>query len=433
MPIVPSTRARCRVRSGASCGPSPHVAPLRSAATSRPATRAGISASPTTAAGTGTARSASPSLGRSGSRIANPSCLDCPYFHVVFTLPEEIAAIAYQNKAIVYNLLFAATAETLCTIAADPKHLGAEIGFFAVLHTWGQNLMHHPHLHCVVPGGGLSADGQRWIACRSGFFLPVRVLSRFFRRRFLELLGQAFGRGELEFFSTLEPLREQKAFRRYLDPLREKEWVVYAKAPFAGPEQVLDYVGRYTHRVAISNNRLLDIEDGHVTFRWKRLSRWRRSQDHDPHGRGVHPPLPTARPAVRLSPHPLLRAPRQSSSAEEARAVPPPPGHEPRDAEGDRGGRADRLPRPLRGTHRRIPARMSRLSARPHGPHRAAPTLEGSGNRHPLSTHHDPPSPATTSSSQIGSHDSERSLLPLLPPYMPGHSSRQLPGITHGF
>jgi hypothetical protein len=195
--------------------------------------------------------------------------LDCPYFHVVFTLPEEIAAIAYQNKAVVYNLLFAATAETLCTIAADPKHLGAEIGFFAVLHTWGQNMMHHPHLHCVVPGGGISPDGQRWVACRSGFFLPVRVLSRFFRRRFLELLGQSFERGALEFFSTLEPLRERKAFQRYLEPLREKEWVVYAKAPFAGPEQVLDYVGRYTHRVAISNNRLLEIEDGHVTFRWK--------------------------------------------------------------------------------------------------------------------------------------------------------------------
>ena len=195
--------------------------------------------------------------------------LDCPYFHVVFTLPEEIASIAYQNKAVVYNLLFAATAETLRTIAADPRHLGAEIGFFAVLHTWGQNLMHHPHLHCVVPGGGLSPDGERWVACRPGFFLPVRVLSRFFRRRFLELLGQAFERGELEFFSALEALRERKAFYRYLDPLREKEWVVYAKAPFAGPEQVLDYVGRYTHRVAISNNRLLNIEDGHVTFQWK--------------------------------------------------------------------------------------------------------------------------------------------------------------------
>jgi Putative transposase/Transposase zinc-binding domain len=195
--------------------------------------------------------------------------LDTQYFHVVFTLPEEVAAIAYQNKAVVYNLLFAATAETLRTIAADPRHLGAEIGFFAVLHTWGQNLMHHPHLHCVVPGGGLSADGQRWTACRPGFFLPVRVLSRFFRRRFLELLLQAFDGGELEFFAALQALRERNTFQRYLEPLRDKEWVVYAKAPFAGPQQVLDYVGRYTHRVAISNNRLLDIEDGKVSFRWK--------------------------------------------------------------------------------------------------------------------------------------------------------------------
>ena len=195
--------------------------------------------------------------------------LDCPYFHVVFTLPEEIAAIAYQNKAVVYNLLFAATADTLRTIAADPQHLGAEIGFFAVLHTWGQNLMHHPHLHCVVPGGGLSADGEHWVACRPGFFLPVRVLSRFFRRRFLELIQQAFDRRELEFFSDLQPLADRQAFARYLDPLRKKEWIVYAKAPFAGPQQVLDYVGRYTHRVAISNNRLLDLEERQVSFRWK--------------------------------------------------------------------------------------------------------------------------------------------------------------------
>jgi putative transposase/transposase-like zinc-binding protein len=195
--------------------------------------------------------------------------LDCQYFHVVFTLPQEIAAIAYQNKAVVYNLLFAATAETLRTIGADPKHLGAEIGFFAVLHTWGQNLMHHPHLHCVVPGGGLSPDGEHWIGCRPGFFLPVKVLSRFFRRRFLELLEHAFDGGQLKFFSALQALRERPTFRRYLDPLREKEWVVYAKAPFAGPEQVLDYVGRYTHRVAISNHRLIDMKDGHVSFRWK--------------------------------------------------------------------------------------------------------------------------------------------------------------------
>jgi len=195
--------------------------------------------------------------------------LNCPYFHVVFTVPEEIAAIAYQNKATVYNILFAATAETLRVIAADPKHLGAEIGFFAVLHTWGQALTHHPHLHCVIPGGGLSADRQRWIACRPGFFLPVRVLSRYFRRRFLELLEDAFDGGQLEFCSALQGLRERRDFLHYLDPLRKKEWVVYAKAPFAGPEQVLDYVGRYTHRVAISNNRILDIDDGKVTFSWK--------------------------------------------------------------------------------------------------------------------------------------------------------------------
>ncbi len=191
------------------------------------------------------------------------------YFHVVFTLPEEIAAIAYQNKAPVYGILFRAAAETLQTIAADPKHLGAEIGFFAVLHTWGQNLLYHPHLHCVVAGGGLSPDGTRWISCRPGFFLPVRVLSHLFRRLFLEYLQKAFDAGELQFFSTLEPLRERRAFLRYLAPVRQVQWVVYAKPPFAGPEQVLEYVGRYTHRVAISNNRLLDIADGSVRFRWK--------------------------------------------------------------------------------------------------------------------------------------------------------------------
>jgi Putative transposase len=195
--------------------------------------------------------------------------LNCQYFHVVFTLPEEIASIAYQNKAVVYNLLFQATADTLRTIAADPKHLGADIGFFAILHTWGQNLMHHPHLHCVVPGGGVSPDKRRWISCRRDFFLPVRVLSRFFRRRFLEMLEHAFNADKLHFFSSLAQLQSRDAFQQYLVPVRRKEWVVYAKPPFAGPEQVLHYVGRYTHRVAISNNRLLDMEDGHVRFRWK--------------------------------------------------------------------------------------------------------------------------------------------------------------------
>jgi hypothetical protein len=195
--------------------------------------------------------------------------LNTQYFHVVFTLPQQIATIAYQNKRELYGILFRAAAETLRTIATDPEHLGAEIGFFAVLHTWGQNLLHHPHLHSVVTGGGLSADGTEWISCRDGFFLPVGVLSRLFRRLFLENLLKAFDAGKLQFFSSLESLRDRSSFLDYLAPLREAEWVVYAKRPFAGPEQVLDYVGRYTHRVAISNNRLLDIAKGKVTFRYK--------------------------------------------------------------------------------------------------------------------------------------------------------------------
>jgi len=195
--------------------------------------------------------------------------LDVPYYHVVFTVPEEIAAIAYQNKEVVYGILFQVTAETLKAIAADPKHLGAEIGFFAVLHTWGQNLQVHPHLHCVVPGGGLSPDGDRWVSCRPGFFLPVRVLSRLFRRLFLESMQKAFDSGKLQFFAASESLSEADAFVQLLDRVKACEWVVYAKRPFAGPKQVLDYVGRYTHRVAISNNRLLDIENGQVRFQWK--------------------------------------------------------------------------------------------------------------------------------------------------------------------
>jgi Putative transposase/Transposase zinc-binding domain len=195
--------------------------------------------------------------------------LDCPYFHVVFTVPEQIATVAYQNKELVYSILFQTTADTLKTIAADPKHLGADIGFFAVLHTWGQNLVHHPHLHCVVPGGGLSPDGERWIACKPDFFLPVRVLSRLFRRLFLESLQKAFDSGKLRFFGSLEPLRQSSAFARQMARAKGSEWVVYAKRPFAGPQQVLDYVGRYTHRVAISNHRLVGIEDGHVHFQWK--------------------------------------------------------------------------------------------------------------------------------------------------------------------
>jgi hypothetical protein len=195
--------------------------------------------------------------------------LNVPYFHVVFTLPEQIAAIAYQNQEVVYAILFQATAETLKIIAADPQHLGAEIGFFAVLHTWGQNLQFHPHLHCVVPGGGLSPDGQRWVSCRPDFFLPVRVLGHLFRRLFLESLQKAFDSGKLQFFAALESLRQPEVFAELVARMKACKWVVYAKRPFAGPQQVLDYVGRYTHRVAISNNRLLDMENGEVRFQWK--------------------------------------------------------------------------------------------------------------------------------------------------------------------
>ncbi len=195
--------------------------------------------------------------------------LPVEYFHVVFTVPQEIAAIAYQNKTVMYDILFRATAETLRTIAGDPKHLGAEIGFIAILHTWGQNLLHHPHLHCVVPGGGIAPSGEHWISCRPGFFLPVRVLSRLFRRLFIAQLQLAFDHGELQFFNSLEALRNRVAFAKYLAPASRAEWVVHAKPPFGGPKQVLEYLGRYTHRVAISNNRLREFSDGAVTFAWK--------------------------------------------------------------------------------------------------------------------------------------------------------------------
>jgi hypothetical protein len=191
------------------------------------------------------------------------------YFHVVFTLPEPVAALAYQNKRMLYDVLFRTSAETLRTIAADPKHLGAEIGFLSVLHTWGQNLLHHPHVHCVVPGGGIAPDGERWIACRPGFFLPVRVLSRLFRRLFLEQLHRAFDAGGLRFGGQFERLRDPQAFAAWLAPAAQAEWVVYAKPPFGGAQQALDYLGRYTHRVAISNNRLLRFDGDSVLFRWK--------------------------------------------------------------------------------------------------------------------------------------------------------------------
>jgi len=195
--------------------------------------------------------------------------LSVPYFHVVFTLPALAGEIAFQNKATVYAILFRAAAEALATIAADPQHLGAQLGATMVLHTWGQTLQHHPHIHCVIPGGGPSLDGTRWVACRPGFFLPVRVLARLFRRLFLRELKNAFHAGKLRFFSNLANLAEPSAFAKRLNELRRIDWVVYAKPPFGGPEQVLAYLGRYTHRVAIANTRLLSLSDGKVRFTWK--------------------------------------------------------------------------------------------------------------------------------------------------------------------
>ena len=195
--------------------------------------------------------------------------LPVEYYHVVFTLPAPISDIAYTNKAVIYGLLFHVAAETQQTIAADPRHLGARIGLTLVLHTWGSALTHHPHVHGIVPGGGLSPGGQRWVACKPGFFLPVRVLSRLFRRRFLEALEQAHRSGQLKFFGEHAALADASTFADWMAPLRQCEWVVYAKRPFAGPEAVLAYLARYTHRVAIANSRLISLDEHGVTFKWK--------------------------------------------------------------------------------------------------------------------------------------------------------------------
>jgi Putative transposase/Transposase zinc-binding domain len=195
--------------------------------------------------------------------------LPVPYFHVVFSLPAQIADIAYQNKAVIYDLLFKASSEATLTIAADPKHLGAHIGILSVLHTWGSALTHHPHVHMIVPGGGFSPDGNSWISCRPDFFLSVRVLSRLFRRLLLDKLAVAHKAGHLEFFGKHSKLADPKAFAAYLAPLRQREWVVYSKRPFGGPEEVLRYLARYTHRVAISNRRLVACDEKGITFKWK--------------------------------------------------------------------------------------------------------------------------------------------------------------------
>ena len=195
--------------------------------------------------------------------------LAVPYYHVVFTLPAPIGEIAYQNKAPIYDILFKVSAETVMTIAADPKHLGARVAITAVLHSWGSAMTHHPHVHMIVPGGGIALDGKRWIACRPGFFLPVRVLSRLFRRLFLDKLAAAHAGGRLKFFGDHAALANAQAFAAYLAPLRKTEWVIYAKRPFGGPQAVLAYLSRYTHRVAIANSRLLALDDNSVTFKWK--------------------------------------------------------------------------------------------------------------------------------------------------------------------
>jgi len=202
--------------------------------------------------------------------------LDVPYFHVVFTLPHTLGPLALQNKRLIYGLLFQAASQTLLTIARDPKHLGADVGFIVVMHSWGQTLTHHPHVHAVVPGGGLSLDRSRWISCRNGFFLPVRVLSKFFRNKFLALLRAAFKGGKLSFDGQLKDLSYPDRWVRFVRTLQEVNWVVYAKPPFGGHEQVLKYLARYTHRVAISNRRLVSVDDGNVTFRWKDYAQNRR-------------------------------------------------------------------------------------------------------------------------------------------------------------
>ena len=238
------------------------------------------------------------------------------YFHVVFTLPAEIAAIAFHNKAVVYDLLFKAASETMLTIATDPKHLGARIGITAVLHTWGSALTHHPHIHMIVPGGGLSLDGQRWVSSRPAFLLPIRVLSKLFRRLFLTRLFELHAAGRLQFFGERLGLADRRAFLRYLAPARRKSWIVYAKPPFAGPEAVLAYLSRYTHRVAIANRRLISLDEGGVTFRYKDY----RSEGADRQRTMTLAAdefirrFPAARPAQGLPPHPALRPARQRLS-----------------------------------------------------------------------------------------------------------------------
>ena len=274
--------------------------------------------------------------------------LPVDYYHVVFTLPAPLSAIAYTNKELVYGLLFDLAAETLRTIAADPKHLGARIGVTLVLHTWGSALTHHPHVHGIVPGGGLALDAERWVPCRPGFFLPVRVLSRLFRRRFLEELTAAHGRGQLHFFGEHADLADPAAFADWLAPLRQCEWVVYAKRPFAGPAAVLAYLSRYTHRVAISNRRLLALDERGVTFRWK---------DYRAEGRTRHKTMSLSAPSSCAAS--CCTCCRAASTASATTGCSPTPAA--RATSPPHARSCTNQPRPLRSTRaRRPPARVTR-------------------------------------------------------------------------
>jgi hypothetical protein len=244
--------------------------PLHSAVISISAPAAGIvPPSPTTAAAIDTARSVKPRPGKHWIAARQRELLPTRYVHVVFTLPPQLAPLALQNKKVIYDLLFRASAETLLEVARDPKHLGAEIGFFTVLHTWSQKLTAHPHVHCVIPAGGLSLDHTDWVKSRDRFFLPIHVLRRVFRGKFVAALRQAFGDQQLVFHGSLTLLAQPRTFAAWLRPLFRKDWVVYSKPPFGDPEYVLQYLGRYTHRVAISNHRLVSSAEGKVTFRWR--------------------------------------------------------------------------------------------------------------------------------------------------------------------
>ena len=275
-------------------------------------------ASPITRAAIGTAQSARPWLARSGLPNGQPSCCRSRTSTLYLRCLEQIGNLALQNAREIYRILFRAASETLLTIAADPKRLGAEIGFLAVLHTWGQNLHLHPHLHCVVPGGGIRPDGLRWIGCKKpSFFLPVKVLSSRFQRLLLTYLSESFRKGRLNFHGDMARLAQPATFEALCQQARRIPWVVFVKPPFGGPEQVLKYLARYTHRVAISNRRLLSMEDGRVNFEYKDYAESQSDEGHDASSSGVHSAFSAAYPAQRFCAHPAVRLSRQSCPRKE--------------------------------------------------------------------------------------------------------------------